>query len=107
MYKLYNLDGKIIKLGPFYKLIIRMSLFHYYLPRGSIILLQSTYLRGAFHQKATRGVTWQVDRGRWDRGGSGGLAGMITSGGLPGATSSGGLPGATTSGSLSGASTGG
>ena len=36
--------------------------------KGSIILLQSAYLRGAFHQKATRGMIWQVDRERWDRG---------------------------------------
>ena len=45
-----------------------MSLFHFYLPRGYVILLQSAYLRGAFHQNATRGVTWQIDRERWDRG---------------------------------------
>ena len=49
--------GKIIKLDPFYKLITRMGLFHYYLSRGSLTLLQSAYLRGAFHQKATHGVT--------------------------------------------------
>ena len=53
--------GKITKLGPFYKLITKMGLFHFYLPRGSVILLQSAYLRGAFHQNATRGVTWQDD----------------------------------------------
>ena len=53
--------GKITKLGPFYKLITKMGLFHFYLPRESLILLQSAYLRGAFHQNATCGVTWQDD----------------------------------------------
>ena len=51
------LVGKIIKLGPFYKLIIKMGLFHFYLPREFVILLQSAYLRGAFQQNATLGVT--------------------------------------------------
>ena len=53
--------GKIIKLGPFYKLITKMGLFHFYLLRGSVILLQSAYLRSAFHQNATRGLTGQDD----------------------------------------------
>ena len=53
--------GKITKLGPFYKLITNMGLFHFYLPRGSVILLQSAYLRSAFHQNATRGLTGQDD----------------------------------------------
>ena len=53
--------GKITKLGPFYKLITKMGLFHFYLLRGSVILLQSAYLRSAFHQNATRGLTGQDD----------------------------------------------
>ena len=36
-------------------------LLHFYLPRTSVILLQNPYLRGMFHQNATRGVTWQDD----------------------------------------------
>ena len=38
-----------------------MGLFHFYLSRGSVISLQSAYLRGAFHQNVTRGVTGQDD----------------------------------------------
>jgi len=38
-----------------------MGLFRFYLLKGYVILLQNAYLRNAFYQNATRGVTGQDD----------------------------------------------
>jgi len=40
-----------------------MGLFHNYLPRGSLFLLQSVTSEDTFRETVTRGMTGQVDRG--------------------------------------------
>ena len=58
---LFTCFGQNHQIGSLLQINYQNGSVSFLFTKGSVILLQSAYLRGAFHQNVTRGVTWQDD----------------------------------------------